>query len=85
MLEHKLEKASQGHLPKLENKGGREIAIIARRTVSLSDSSWIREICRIPNETILLEKNATSPPKPRSVSGWLRKAPLKDPAKSLSR
>jgi hypothetical protein len=68
MLDHQLEKASQGHLPRLENKGGREIAIIARRTESLSDSSWIREICRIPNETIVPEKNATSPPNPRSVS-----------------
>jgi hypothetical protein len=74
MLEHKLEKASCGHLPRIENKGGWEIAIIAWRIVNLSDSSWIREICRIPNETIVLEKNATSPPKPRSVSGWLRKA-----------
>jgi hypothetical protein len=25
--------------------------------VRLSDSSWIREICRITNETIVLEKN----------------------------
>jgi hypothetical protein len=75
MLEHQLEKASQGHFPRLENKGGREIAIIARGTVRLSDSSWIRQICRIPNETIVPEKNATSPPKPRSVSRWLRKAP----------
>jgi hypothetical protein len=32
---------------------------MARRTVILSDSSWIREIYRIPNETIVLEKNAT--------------------------
>jgi hypothetical protein len=53
MLENKLEKASQGHLPRLEYKGGLEIAIIARRTVSLSGSLWIREICRIPNETII--------------------------------
>jgi hypothetical protein len=25
----------------------------------LSDSFWIREICRIPNEFVVLEKNAT--------------------------
>jgi hypothetical protein len=49
--------ASQGHQPWKENKG-REIAIIARRTVILSDSSWIEEICRILNETIIHEKNA---------------------------
>jgi hypothetical protein len=74
MLEHKLEKASQGHLPRFENKGGQERAIIARRVVSLSDSSWFREICRISNETLVPEKNATSPPKPRLVSVRLRKA-----------
>jgi hypothetical protein len=75
MLEHKLEKASQGHLARFENKGGREIAIIARRSVSLSDSSWFSEICKILNETIVPKKNATSPPKPSSISGWLRMAP----------
>jgi len=30
---------------------------MAKRTVRLSDCSWIRKICRIPNETIVLEKN----------------------------
>jgi len=61
MLEHNLENPSQGHMPRLENKGGWEIAIIVRRTVCLSDSSWIREFCRIPNETIVHEKNTMSP------------------------
>jgi hypothetical protein len=75
MLEIKLEKASQGHLSRLEKKGRREIEIIARRMVRLSDSLWIREIRRILNETIFLEKKAMSPPEPRSMSGWLRKAP----------
>jgi hypothetical protein len=75
MLECKLEKASQSHLPRLENKGGGEIAIIARRTVSMSDSSRIKEIYKIQNETIVPEKNVTCAPKPRSVSGWLRKVP----------
>jgi hypothetical protein len=72
MLEHNLAKASQR--PSVEVKGGREIAIIAKRLMSLSDFSWIREIFRIPNETIIPEKNATEST-PRSVSGWPRKAP----------
>jgi hypothetical protein len=77
MLENKLENACEGHQSGYENKGGREIAIKARRTISLSNSSWIKEICRIPNETIILEKNTTKSTKTKDSHGMVEKGTVK--------
>jgi hypothetical protein len=77
MLEHKLEIDSQGHQPRYENKGGREIAIIARRTVSLLDSTWIREINKILNKTIVPEKNKTKSTKTKVSLGLAKKGTVK--------
>jgi len=60
-----------------------EITIIARRTVSLTDSSWIREICRILNETIVPEKNATESTKTKVSHGMAEKGAVKGPGRQI--
>jgi hypothetical protein len=51
----------------------------------LSDSSWIREICRIPNETIVLEKNDSESTKTKVSLVMARNALLKDRGAKSSR
>jgi hypothetical protein len=83
MLEHKLEKASEGHQSRLGNIGGWEIAIIVRKTVRLFDSLWIREICRIMNKTIVPERNDFESTKTMVILDMAEKGAVKGPGSQI--